>query len=77
MKKRAQKKQGRGNDGLWKAWENNKTVFPPFPQTLEIAAAIPTLPPPRIRRASIALKTRKTKTRGMMHNITTQVGQFR
>jgi hypothetical protein len=21
----------------WKAWENDKTVFPPFPQTLEIA----------------------------------------
>ena len=36
-------------DGLWKAWENDKTVFPPFPQPLEIAAAIPALPPPRRR----------------------------
>jgi hypothetical protein len=34
--------KGRGNDGLWKAWENDETVFPPFPQPLEIAAAIPT-----------------------------------
>ena len=68
---------GRGNDGLWKAWENNKTVFPPFPQPLEIAAAIPTLPPPRLRRASISLKTRKTKPGEMMHNTTTQVGQIK
>jgi hypothetical protein len=30
---------GRGNDGLWKAWENDKTVFPPFPQSLEIDEA--------------------------------------
>jgi hypothetical protein len=52
MKNRARKKQGRGNDGLWKGWENDKTVFPPFPQPLEIAAAIPTLPPPRQRLAS-------------------------
>jgi hypothetical protein len=22
---------------MWKAWENDKTVFPPFPHTLEIA----------------------------------------
>ena len=22
----------------WKAWKNDKTVFPPFPQTLEIAS---------------------------------------
>jgi hypothetical protein len=22
---------------LWKAWKNDKTVFPPFPQPLEIA----------------------------------------
>ena len=29
------------NDGLWKAWENDKTVFPPFPQTLEIAPRFP------------------------------------
>jgi hypothetical protein len=28
-----------GNDGLWKAWKNGKTVFPPFPQTLEIDVA--------------------------------------
>jgi len=28
---------GRGNDGLWKEWENDETVFPLFPQTLEIA----------------------------------------
>ena len=26
----------------WKAWKNDKTVFPPFPQTLEIAS--PRLP---------------------------------
>jgi hypothetical protein len=77
MENRARKKQGRGNDDLWKAWENDKTVFPPFPQPLEIAAAIPTLPPSRLRRASIALNVRQTKTRGMMHNITTQVGQIR
>lgn len=32
-------KAGRGNDGLWKAWENDKTVFPPFPQPLEIDEA--------------------------------------
>jgi hypothetical protein len=30
---------GRGNDGLWKAWENDKTVFPLFPQPLEIDEA--------------------------------------
>ena len=29
--------RGGGNDGLWKGWENDETVFPPFPQTLEIA----------------------------------------
>jgi hypothetical protein len=28
---------GGGIDGLWKAWENDEPVFPPFPQTLEIA----------------------------------------
>ena len=47
----ARHQRGRGNDGLWKAWENDKAVFPPFPQPLEIAAAIPTFPPPRLRRA--------------------------
>jgi hypothetical protein len=26
------------NDGLRKAWKNDETVFPPFPQTLEIAS---------------------------------------
>ena len=26
---------------MWKAWENDKTVFPPFPQTLEIAPRFP------------------------------------
>jgi hypothetical protein len=25
-----------GNAGGWKAWKNGKTVFPPFPPTLEI-----------------------------------------
>ena len=42
---------GRGNDGLWKEWKNDKTVFPLFPQPLEIAAAITTFPPPRLLRA--------------------------
>jgi hypothetical protein len=69
-------KQSRGNDSLWKAWENDETVFPPFPQPLEIAAAIPTLPPPRLRE-SISLKTRQTKSGEMMHNTTTQVGQIK
>ena len=55
--------RGRGKDGLWKAWENDKTVFPLFPQPLEIAAAIPTLPPPRLRRAEISLKARQNKNR--------------
>jgi hypothetical protein len=36
-----------GNDGLWKEWKNDEAVFPLFPQTLEIAAAITTFPPPR------------------------------
>jgi hypothetical protein len=26
---------------LWKTWENDKTVFPPFPQILEIAPRFP------------------------------------
>jgi hypothetical protein len=34
---RRRRKTGGGNDGLWEGWENDKTVFPPFPQTLEIA----------------------------------------
>ncbi|MGB7986325.1 MAG: hypothetical protein WCF54_14255, partial [Terracidiphilus sp.] len=54
---------GRGNDGLWKAWENDKAVFPPFPQPLEIAAAIPTLPPPRLDEHEFLSKPVKTKTR--------------
>src|SRR5437660_8537649 len=36
------RKEGRGNDGLWKAKKDG------FPQPLEIAAAIPTFPPPRL-----------------------------
>ena len=54
-----------------------KTGFPLFPQPLEIAAAIPTLPPPRLRRAWLSLRTRQTKTGTMMHNTTTQVGQIK
>ena len=42
---------GPGNDGLWKEWKNEKTVFPLFPQPLEIAAAITTFPLPRLLRA--------------------------
>jgi hypothetical protein len=26
---------------VWKAWENGKTAFPPFPHTLEIAPRFP------------------------------------
>ena len=48
--------RGRGNDGLWKAWENDKTVFPLFPQPLEIAAAIPTLPTATTTRKNISQK---------------------
>ena len=50
---------GGGNDGLWKAWENDKTVFPPFPQPLEIAVAITTFPPPRRLRGSMDISNNR------------------
>jgi hypothetical protein len=69
--------RGRGNDGLWKAWKNDETVFPPFPQPLEIAAAIPHITTATTTTGMISLKTRQNITREMMHNITTQVGQIK
>ena len=69
---------GRGNDGLWKAWENDKAVFPPFPQTLEIDKAdshIPTATATTIMNFS--QNPSKPKPGEMMHNITTQVGQIK
>jgi hypothetical protein len=47
-----------------------------FHQPLEIAAAIPTLHTATTTR-KISLKTYEAKTRTMMHNTTTQVGQIR
>jgi hypothetical protein len=59
--------RGRGNDGLWKAWENDKTFFPPFPQTLEIATAISTLHTASTTEKN-KVQTLQTKAGTMMHN---------
>ncbi len=61
---------------LWKAWENDKTVFPPFPQPLEIAARDSHITTATTTRMNIS-QNHKAKTGRMMHNITTQVGQIR
>jgi hypothetical protein len=44
---------------LRKAWENDKTVFPPFPQTLEIAPRFPHSLPPAADNLYPIFKTQK------------------
>jgi hypothetical protein len=44
--RRGRRENGGGNDGLWTPGKP-KAGFPRCPQPLEIAAAIPTFPPPR------------------------------
>jgi hypothetical protein len=70
--------RGRGNDGLWKAWENDKTVFPTLPPALgnrcgdsHITTATTTT------GMNISQNPSKPKPGEMMHNITTQVGQIK
>jgi hypothetical protein len=48
---------------LWKAWENNKTVFPPFPQTLEIASQFPHSLRPAADNLYPILKTKRSLPR--------------
>jgi hypothetical protein len=69
---------GRGNDGLWKAWENDKTVFPLFPQPLEIDEADSHITTATTTTSmNLSQNPSKPKPGEMMHNITTQVGQIK
>jgi len=64
--------------GLWKAWENDKTVFPPFPQPLEIADRDFHITHGHDDgKRNISQKPMNVKSETMMHNTTTQVGQIR
>ncbi len=69
--------RGRGNDGLWKAWENDRTVFPPFPQTLGNRCGDSHITTTTTTTGMNNSQTRQTKTGEMVHNITTQVGQIK
>ena len=63
---------------LWKAWENDEAVFPPFPQSLEIAAAITTFPPPRLLRA-VNTPEKGTQRRSALRGekeVTTTIGNY-